>query len=411
MTVHHYTKAPDGSPVTGGLVRYVALDQQQPPIERSMDGGGYSDMSGVRANVVYLHVVQANGYQMVTEYVTVAALDPGSPEPTVVVTLSPSFRQPTRDRVCAVNGAFQGLTYRGFLPQFAPFCYSLATIAERTDWRTQERADKRTHCYRALSYNYANDNGFTYSLPGMDFTNNLTGLKQLLAEDLQFGLSPVLYLAGDGQSYSADGGTYGHRWLMDHMASIVAALKDPAINNFDFTKVGVFCHGFELITNGGWSPVDFETAVIQLRSLIPDGFIMSHIGTYTWWGDGDPGHPRGPVGDWASLAGQAIDVCFDEGDAPFVDEHGNSLGNTNADGWQQRAIAHLGPAANLDFIDQKNRVAYEWPQPPEQQTPRGRRYAVAGELDEFRWTRSAVSLGEITRERTYCRSLGFSLVG
>lgn len=322
--------------------------------------------------------------------------------------------KPTRAQVIAVNASFQGLTLPqgplgGPVPMFGPFCYGL-DAAGRQAWRNVELAAKNTHCIRALSCNY-DDGPFSYTqaygIPGCDFTQDLLGLKTRLAEDLTAGLLPVLYLAGDGQSHSVDGGTYGYPWLMANLPRIATALNDSTVCGFSFADVGIAVDGFELITDGGWSPDDFESGTLATRAAFgPKAAIGSHIGTYTWWGDGT-GSSRGPVGDWASPAGQAIDVCFEEGDVPFVDANSQPLPNENADGWQQRASARYGPEA-MNILP-KNVIEWEWPIQPA--TPRGERVSVAWEFDEYRWTRNQVALSEIQNERKYLASLSFTLIG
>lgn len=319
---------------------------------------------------------------------------------------------PTRDQMIDVQTSFQGLMVPspvGMIPAFGPFCWSRdMNFAGRNAWRAVERAAGDTHFLRALSGEYKNDNGFSYPISGCDFTQNLLGAKQLIAEELQAGFTGgTLYLAGDGQAYAPDGGTYGWPWLMANQPRIIAAMKDTSLAGFDATKYVAFCHGFELISNGGWSPDNFEAAVLALQALNPNGYLVSHIGVYTWWGDA-VGSKGGPVADWSGPTGQAIDICFEEGDAPFVDGNGQPLNNEACDGWQQRAVAHL-PDPNFGIIEQKNIVQREWVTNP--LTPRGRRVSVAMELDEFRWSRQLVTVQEINNERAYCRQLGWSNVG
>jgi len=328
------------------------------------------------------------------------------------MTGSRAWPTPTRDQLCQVRSHdFQGLTVSlaeyGEIPLFGPFGYSLDAPG-RAAWRASALRENQTHAIRALSYNYR-EPGYSYFVPGADFTQDLPKLKSLLAEDISAGLYPVLYLAGDGQQYDPNGGTYGYPWLMQNMRRIVGALRDSTIGGYDYTKVGLHCLGFELISNGGWSPDNFETATILLRECAgPDAAIVSHIGSYTWWGDA-AGTAHGPIGDWSSPTGQAIDVAFCEGDFPFSTPEGKPLYNVASDGWEQRAAAYLGSAATN--IQPKNRVVYEWPQPLPQQTPRGQRYPVAEELDAYQWVRRACNLADIHGQRACVKSFGFELVG
>lgn len=324
----------------------------------------------------------------------------------------PFPKPPTRDQVIAVDTSFQGLMVPspvGIIPAFGPFCWSRdMDEAGRNAWRAVERAAGDTHFLRCLSAEYQNDNGYSYPISGCDFTQDLLTLKQRIGEELLSGFtSGTLYLAGDGQTYSPDGGSYGWSWLMENQPRIAAALQDTTIAGFDATEYIALCHGFELISDGGWSPANFEEAVLALRALLPKAHIVSHIGVYTWWGDAVGGQ-GGPVADWSGPTGQAIDICFEEGDAPFVDANGQPLNNEACDGWQQRAVAHL-PNPNYGIIEQRNLIEREWVTNP--LTPRGPRTTVAMELDEARWVRSQVSVGEINNERAYCRELGWAYTG
>jgi hypothetical protein len=311
---------------------------------------------------------------------------------------------PSRAVLCAVQTSFQGLAVDlpsyGRVNWFDPFILGLPMGSpDREAVYRAKRTAGDTHCLVSLSLAYANDQGFTFPTPGYDFTNDLPGFCRQLDDVLRHGFWPVVSLSGDGQTYQPDGGTYGWRWVMDHMAWILDGLEA-------YVSRCVFFHGYELITNGGWSPDNFEQAISLLRYLIPTGVIACHIGTYTWWGDA-AGQSGGPVGDWSGSVGMAIDVCMEEGDAPFVDANGNPLDNEYADGWQQRAVAHLGDAANFALIAPKNRIEKEWVIG----TPRGPRACIALELDEYRWSRNIVSLDEILRERAYLKALGFQYVG
>jgi hypothetical protein len=330
----------------------------------------------------------------------------------IPVTMPSSFSAPARDRVIAVQASFQGLTMpspAGLIPGFGPFGWSRdLNAAGRSAWRAVERGAGDTHAIRAISAEYKNDAGYSYPISGCDFTQDLVGLKSMIAEEVQSGATAVnLYLAGDGQAYTPDGGCYGWPWIMANQARIVAALRDKTILGFDATRRIIFFHGFELISNGGWSPSNFEQAILALRALGDDLYIGSHIGVYTWWGDAVGA--GGPVSDWSGPAGQAIDVCVEEGDAPFVDANtGAPLNNSNCDGWQQRAVAHL-PNPNMAIIAPKNVIMREWVTNP--LTPRGPRTSIALETDEARWVRGQVTLQEIQFERVYQRQLGWSYVG
>ncbi len=414
---------PDGSPVASPIITLFSYDARglPCPIEPAI-----RDQTNFYSAETPYAPTDAGGHLFVTPFQlygtavgTGCALGYFGPVPwdgasslTVPVPLDSSFSAPARDRVIAVQASFQGLTVPspvGAIPAFGPFAWSRdLDAAGRSAWRAVERGAGDTHAIRAISCEYRNDGGYSYPISGCDFTQDLLTLKQRIAEERQAGFTAVaLYLAGDGQTYAPDGGTYGWPWLMANQPRIVAALQDRTLAGFDATTCTILVHGFELISNGGWSPANFEAAVLALRALGAALHIGSHIGVYTWWGDA-AGSNGGPVADWSGPTGQAIDVCFEEGDAPFVTPQGQPLQNENGDGWQQRAVAHL-PQPNYAIIAPKNIIAREWVTNP--LTPRGPRNSVGLELDEFRWTRGGVTVQEIQGERAYLRQLGWAHVG
>ena len=403
----------NGAPI-GGMAVIAGDEITGESFPRSTDGNGYADVAmlgsckvGDRVTLtVFDPQLRYKGFVLGDALVITEA------DQVLTYTIQSSFSAPARDRVIAVQASFQGLTMpspAGLIPGFGPFGWSRdLTAAGRSAWRAVERGAGDTHAIRAISAEYKNDAGYSYPISGCDFTQDLVGLKSMIAEEVQSGATAVnLYLAGDGQAYTPDGGCYGWPWIMANQARIVAALRDKTILGFDATRRIIFFHGFELISNGGWSPSNFEQAILALRALGDDLYIGSHIGVYTWWGDA--AGAGGPVSDWSGPAGQAIDVCVEEGDAPFVDANtGAPLNNTNCDGWQQRAVAHL-PNPNMAIIKPTNIIQREWVTNP--LTPRGPRTSIALESDEARWVRGQVTLQEIQFERAYQRQLGWAYVG
>lgn len=309
---------------------------------------------------------------------------------------------PTREQVCGVRCSFQGVAVD--LPGFGTvrnpggFAYSLDR-AGRDACRAVSRQLRDTHVLRNLSYAYS-EQDFTYPIPAGDFTNRLDEFHDLLVEDIREGFTPLVCLSGDGQRYNPDGGTYGFQWLLDNMPRLAAALDDLRHHLIVFW-------GFELITNGGWTPANFEEATLKWRNLWPDGHIACHIGTYTWWGDADQNEKRGPVGVWSSPAGLAIDTCLEEGDAGWIREDGSLVPGDALNGWEQRAMGHLRNP-NRALISPANQAkVFEWPD----DTPRGPRMCVAWEILTFDDTRGRVSVQLLAAARHHLRQLGFPYVG
>lgn len=294
---------------------------------------------------------------------------------------------------------FQGLRVDvpgfGVVPWFGPFVNSLPA-SSRAIVRRAEKATG-THCVRQLSYAYQNDGGYSYPIPGADFTNALQTFRARLEEDFDAGLIPIVELSGDGQGYSVDGGTYGFSWLKANLARILDALGSTADNC-------LFFHCWESVNFGGWSPDNLFEMTLLHRALRPAAHLAWHF-SYAWPGDA-AGSLLGPVGEWSSPAGLACDVMLAEGDAPFITIDGVPIPGNALNGWQQRARCFLGPTCNDALIDPPNREPWYWVE----ETPRGPRYAVAFELDKYREVRDRVSLEEIRVEQAYCRALGFTSV-
>jgi|SRR5581483_8949130 len=312
-------------------------------------------------------------------------------------------RRLTRDDICAVQMQFQGLSVTlpdyGTIPWFGPFINSLPR-AQRDAVRAVERATG-THCLRQLSYDYANDVGYSYPVPGADFTSDIAAFRARLEEDLDAGLIPVVELAGDGQRYSANGGTYGFNWLAANLKRILDGLGTTA-------DACLFFHCWESVNYGGWSPDNLFTMTRLHRALRPSHCLAWHF-SYAWPGDG-AGSNLGPIGQWSG-PGLDCDVMLAEGDAPFMQKDASGVwvpapSGDPINGWQQRARCFLGARCNNALIYPGNLEPFYWTVP----TPRGPRYAVAMELDMFRWTRGSVSVDEINAERAYLRQLGFSYI-
>lgn len=309
-----------------------------------------------------------------------------------------SGRKPrTRDEVCNVKMQFQGLSVTlpgyGTIPWFGGFINSL-TSAQRDYCRSVELATG-THCLRQLSYGYSEPD-YTYPIPPGDFTQDLSTFKARLDEDLDAGLIPIVELSGDGQGYDPNGGTYGFPWLTANLERILDGLGDTATDC-------LFFHCWESVNYGGWLPDNLFDMTLLHRQLRPTHHLAWHF-SYAWPGDGSGG-TLGPVGEWQSPAGLAMDVFLMEGDAPFITEAGVPIPGDALNGWQQRASRILGPKANHAMIDPKNDYnGCYWTQ----DTARGPRFAIPFETDEYRWARNRVSVAEIEQERKYITQLGFS---
>lgn len=248
----------------------------------------------------------------------------------------------------------------------------------------------------------------TQALPiagtGWDYTRNLPLFKARLREMITRGLIPLCALAGDGQDYNPDGGTYGWHWLMANLPRIASALKGepgsecPDGEDFLSTRLMVPFLGFELVTppGGNWTPDQFFQAHLLARQVFGShAVIAAEIGAYAWPGEGTDirGNAMQVMSSEPMLA---IDVLLGEWNNPGDPER--------QDGMEQIASRWLGPDAR--HIQAKN--AGPWYLAV--QTSRGPRVAVAFERCLYVWVRNGISKTAVEEDADAFRALGFRYV-
>jgi hypothetical protein len=308
--------------------------------------------------------------------------------------------EPTRDQMIQGRMSFQGLnvTLPGMtrpIPWFEPFIASLTPDGRQAVYAAKHAAGD-THILYALSYNYVSGDGYRYPIDGRDFTGDLDGFAELVHEGCAHGFRPFVSLASDGQGYAPEGGTYGWRWGMDHMAVVLGAFEQ--VHGVDLRRRVLFGGGFELLGPGGnWTPDQLIAYYLQLRTYVGDsGYTWLELGQgyCKWMEDG--------AACWSSPAGVSLDVFLQEYSQPLED---------NWDGACQLARRMLGPST------------YRGPLPPQIQDdpqvayylrgdrPRGPLGIWAFEYDLYRFTRGQSSVGDVDDQRQRLQSLGYPSVG
>jgi len=299
---------------------------------------------------------------------------------------------PARDQVLSVKMTFQGLsvtlpTY-GTIPWFEPAISSLDASSRQIVYAAKHAAGD-THLAVSISWAYMNDGNYSYPVPGKDLSGDLASFRALVAEIVQNGFTPLVFLAGDGESPSGggyddpNGWSYGYEWLTAHLPAIVDALRNPT----DLTPYCILVPGWDGVTPV-WQPSEISSYLLQARSLVPNGYLGLEIAAGAAdWGGG--------AADYQSPAGQALDVVLQEFPGP----------PTGDDTWKP-AARELGPA----YVRPPDQPSGDDPNPPFELaggTPRGPWFAIAYEFDEYRWVRNLVSPNEIDAERQYLQGMGW----
>lgn len=300
---------------------------------------------------------------------------------------------PNREQVCRVHTTFQGLTVAtaqfGSLPWFGA-ALSWLTPQDRQAVYAAKRAAGDTHCELVLSGSYTEPGQAYQNIPGRDLSSDLSALVALVDEIVRAGFTPMLFLAGDGQSNPAGGyndpvgQTYGHQWLMAHLSAVTESLGD-------LCAYVLFLPGFDGIFYG-WDPAQVAAFGVRFRELLPNGYLgiefnTGHLPVGNGPGDYAPGGPM-----------QAYDVIVCEFDRPLTQ-----------DSTWQIAARLLGPA----YRRPAEEPAGDDPTPPfylKDGTPRGPYFTVAYEYDTYYWVRG-LPASEVDASRAYLRAIGFSEVG
>jgi hypothetical protein len=301
---------------------------------------------------------------------------------------------PTRDQVLSIALTFQGLTVTlptyGTIPWFEPAITSLDASSRQIVYQAKHAAGD-THLAMAISWAYMNDGSYSYPVPGKDLTGDLGSFRALVAEVVANGFVPIIFLAGDGESATSgyndpNGWTYGYSWLMAHLPAIVDALRAPT----DLTPFCILVPGWDGVMPG-WKPSELSAYLVLARSLLPNGYVGLELAA----GSADWG---GGAADYASPAGQALDVILQEFPGPPTGDQTWSV-----------AARELGPA----YVRPPDQPSGDDPNAPFELaggTPRGPWFAIAYEYDEYRWVRGLVTPEQIQTERHDLHAMGYAHV-
>jgi len=141
---------------------------------------------------------------------------------------------PTRDQIINVKANFCNVFDSEGIPIFDGFIDYLIIndSVKANDWVVKLKAANTTHITLDLSGNYLENLGWTplYPIPGMDWSNDLSGFSNIIDWVQNRGFIPIIKLAFDGQGAGPGwndpiGWTYGWQWGMDNMERIANGLS------------------------------------------------------------------------------------------------------------------------------------------------------------------------------------------
>lgn len=138
------------------------------------------------------------------------------------VTLTPSFKKPSRERIINVRANLCNLYDAGHNPIFEPMINWLVLNDKNKalDWVGRAKEAKSTHYNLALSCNYRNN-----PVPGTDFQHDLGTFSYIIDFIKSQGLVPIVKLGFDGQGFDPNGLTYGWQYGMANIERIANGLS------------------------------------------------------------------------------------------------------------------------------------------------------------------------------------------
>lgn len=369
--------------------RVVVLTEQLSGRARHTDGGGFANFySGptLTTPITFDVMVDAGGFQpFCTDANQGTSITLGPSSVTLTAKLAPSFKLPTRDRVCSVGLKFQGLTVNstqfGQLPWFDAALFSLQP-GDRAQLYPQLRSAGNTHAIIGYTSRRGdsiyNEPGQPYQQmtdPGFELDD--AAFSSAVREVLSAGLVPMVFLDGDN-------GQLGYATAVKQLPNLARALGS-------LYKYVLVSPGWDGVFYG-YTPQQLFDFGAQFRSFFPDGHLaVEH----------QPGRipAGGGPGDWLPTGGMATyDVLLSE----FMD------GNLHQDSTWQVGGRVLGPA----YIRPNEQPSGDDPNPPfyfASGNPRGAYYSVAFEYYEYEWVRSLVTASQVENDRNYLKSLGWRL--
>ncbi len=309
---------------------------------------------------------------------------------------------PTRDQILCVNCAMQGLTVQTRQYGAVPYWDGVLGWFDQSDrdaiYQALSNAGK-THCGVQLSGQYNEPGQFYTHIPGKDWTSDLPGFRALVLEVIRAGYFPLIFLAGDGLRFDAEGLTYGHDWLMEHLCEILISLDG-------LLPYCVLCPGYDGIigydestqTFGPWSLDQVNAYLVWLRQQAPDCY--SAI-------EPSAGPLNGTLPKFLSDGGyNALDLILNELNGP-----------PNDDVTWQGAARLLGPS----YVRPPDQPIGDDPDAPfgpnspkwscRVPTSRGEMKAAGFEYFTWAWVRDRVTSADVERWRQYLRRMGYPGAG
>jgi len=205
-------------PVKNAVVQVVQQHQGPPTLlaEGITNGDGYVLFNWVPDNTPVEVYVQAANYVNYYAQLTLGATNQNYP-----LSLTPSFKKPSRDRIINVKANLCNLYDADNNPIFELMINWLILHNEpkALDWIARAKRAGSTHYNIAIAVNYRNN-----PVPGTDFMQDLGTFSNIIDWVKRQGLVPIVKLAFDGQGYDPNGFTYGWRYGMDNLDRIANGL-------------------------------------------------------------------------------------------------------------------------------------------------------------------------------------------
>lgn len=304
---------------------------------------------------------------------------------------------PTRDQLCTTKQWFQGLQAQtiqyGSLPLFDPvigWFYGGSAREDRDAVRAAHKAVEDNIITVSLSGQYAEVGQAYQHVRGVDYSQNLGALSDLILENANNGFYTDLRLAGDGQGAGPGyndpvGLTYGHDWLMKNFPRIVSGLSaaHPYIRWTPAYDAWFY----------GWDPSQVRKFGDLFRSILGNGAVL--CGEF-----GINGCHAGHAG-----ADYAKNGCFYPYDLFQLEISTSDHGGHNELYWQNSARM-LGPA----YVRPPDQPAHDDLNPPFYLvggTERGRFYASCWEDWLYEQVRNQVTIPTIINYRGYKSATGW----